>query len=312
VHTARGIEAEPSETIVFNISLTAVALLFKLLTENGDTIAVEDPGYGAIKQLSKSHDLRLVAIPVDAQGIDIEILNQQHPAPRIVYVTPAHQDPTGTTMSLLRRQALLQWAQKNDSFIIEDDFDSYFSYSGAQIPTLKALDTDDRVIYVSTFWQILYPLTTASFIVAPPSLIPALLRGKALSEGVAEAMLQTTLAEMLNSGYLQAHTRKWNNTFAARRRSALFQFKKAFGAALEIQNDCGGLNMPLRLAGIEHQLVMNAAREADLPLVDIFSLFENNPDHLYLLHFAGASESQMTTKIIDFHRLLRLRLVTER
>jgi len=140
------------------------------------------------------------------------------------------------------------------SYIIEDDFDSYFSYSGAQIPTLKALDTDDRVIYVSTLWQILYPLTTASFIVAPPSLIPVLLRGKALSEGVAEAMLQTTLAEILNSGYLQTHTKKWNNTFAARRRSALFQLKKAFGAAIETQNDCGGLNMLLRLPGIAPQL----------------------------------------------------------
>lgn len=312
LHTARGIEADPDEIIVFNISLTAVALLFKLLLEKGDTVAVEDPGYGAIKQLSKAHDLRLVAIPIDAQGIDMEILNQQNPVPRIVYVTPAHQDPTGTTMSLLRRQALLHWAQQNNSYIIEDDFDSYFSYSGAQIPTLKALDTDDRVIYVSTFWQILYPLTTASFIVAPPSLIPVLLRGKALSEGVAEAMLQTTLAEILNSGYLQTHTRKWNNTFAARRRSALFQLKKAFGAAIETQNDCGGLNMLLRLPGIAPQLVTSAAREAELPLVDIVSLFENNPAHLYLLHFASASEAQMTNKIIAFHRHLHLPLVTDR
>lgn len=304
LHNSRGINATANEIIIFNISLTAVGLIFKLLLEAGDTVAVEDPGYGAVKQLIKLQKLKLATIEVDDQGINIDFLNSCNPVPKLVYVTPCHQDPTGVTMSLARRQALIKWAERNDSYIIEDDFDSSFSYSGAQIPALKALDTSGRVIYVSTFWQILYPLTTASFIVAPPSITTALLRGKGLSEGVAEAMMQTTLAEMINSGFLQGHLRRWNKIFAARRIALTLQLKKAFGAAIDIQNQCGGLTMTVRFHQLEPEKVIEAAAQAALPLVDIFSLYEHNQKHCYLLPFAAVEESQAGTKVTNFYNAL--------
>lgn len=300
----RGITTTASEIVVFNISLTAVSLIFKILLEEGDTIAVEDPGYAPIKQLAKTQKLRIASIPLDNQGISIDLLEACSPAPRLIYVTPTHQDPTTITMSLSRRQALLRWAEAHDSYIVEDDFDSYFYHSGHRQIPLKALDTSDRVIYVSTFWQILYPLTTVSYIIAPPSLIPSILRAKALSEGVSEAMPQMALAELLDNGFMQTHLRKWNNIFSSRRRAAIFHLKSKFGANIEIENHSGGLNLLFRLPDREPQLVLKAIRESRLPAVDISYLYENSAKHQYLLNFASLNEAGTAEIIEAFHKCL--------
>lgn len=303
LNRTKGISCEADQIALFNISISGVGIILKLLMEEGDTIALEDPGFGAIKQLAKFHNFKLMPVPVDSQGIDTDYLAErasQGAVPKIVYVTPTHQDPTGRTMSLARRKALLTWAEANDAWIIEDDFDSYFSYSGPSLPSLKALDTTSRVIYVSTFWQILYPLTTASYLIVPPELVSALSRCKALSEGIAEPMVQLAIADMLESGFLVTHLRRWNKIFAARRRTLLYELKNALDKRIEIQKQGGGLYCLVSLPDWPSEAVLNAARQSDFPLVSIAHHFELEPENLYLIYFASIAEEDARAQVKAF------------
>lgn len=307
LNRSRGIVCTPREVALFNISISGVGIVFKLLLEEGDTIALEDPGFAAIKHLAGFNNFNLLPVPVDSDGLDLDYLMQkanEGVVPKVVYVTPTHQDPTGRTMSLERRQALLAWVQANDAWIIEDDFDSYFSYNGISLPSIKSLDTAGRVIYVSTFWQILYPLTTASYLVLPPALVSAVERAKALSEGIAEPMVQLAIADMLEDGFLVGHLRRWNKIFSTRRRTLAFELKSALGNKINIQKQGGGLNCLVDFPEHASAVVINAARKSNLPLVSLAHHFELTPQDLYLIYFAAIEEGGARALVQSFVQAL--------
>src|SRR4029079_9099690 len=125
------------------------------------------------------------------------IVDQIPAGTRLVYVTPAHQFPLGMTMSLARRGALLAWARRNDAAIIEDDYDSEFRFGGRPIEPLRMLDDSDRVIYVGSFSKTSLATLRLGFIIAPPSLSPALAGAKFLADWHTPVPLQGALAEFI-------------------------------------------------------------------------------------------------------------------
>lgn len=295
---SRDIHSNKENIAVLNISLTAVDILFKLLLEQGDTIAVEKPGYSNIVRLAQMHQLTITQLPVDQDGASVELLSGLKQSPKLIYLTPDSHDPSGAKLSLKRRLEVLDWAKTNDAFIIEDAFDSWFRYGKAAPPSLKSLDTEGRVFYLSTFWQILYPLVTTSFLVMPTSFINVFCTAKGFTAGVAETIPQEFLSDMIDSGYLNGHVRRWNKTFAARRRSLIFNLTQNFGQEITIPSYSAGLHCLLKLGDYHPTAVIRAAENANLPLRHI-------EENQYICYFAGLEESAIKSTVRGFRTQLK-------
>ncbi len=166
----RGITAAPGEIMVTLGAQNAIFLLAQLLLHRDSAVAVEDPGYPDARNIFAlfSNDLR--PTPVDGEGVCVEALG----AAGTVYVTPSHQFPTNVTMSMARRRALLDWADANDSLIIEDDYEYETNYRGEALPALKSMDRSGRVLFVASLSKSLMPGLRMGFLVAPAPIITEL------------------------------------------------------------------------------------------------------------------------------------------
>jgi GntR family transcriptional regulator/MocR family aminotransferase len=177
-------------------------------------VAVEDPGYGAVRRLFETHRADVRGVPVDREGLVVDAL----PAgARLVYVTPAHQFPTGVPMSLARRAALLRWAVSHDAVVVEDDYDSEYRFADQPVEPLQSLDRDGRVVYVGTFSKSLLPPLRTGFLVPPRSLQPALREAKRVTTWEGDLTTQGALAEFLAEGHHAAHVRRATRVYRERR-----------------------------------------------------------------------------------------------
>ncbi|MFC4910071.1 PLP-dependent aminotransferase family protein [Actinomadura gamaensis] len=210
---SRSVRARAEDVLVTQGAQQAFDLIGRVLLEPGDVAAVEDPGYPPVRRLFRSLGARVVPVPVDSEGIDVAALPD---GARLVHVTPSHQFPLGTPMSLACRAALLDWAGRHDAVIIEDDYDSEFRFSDRPLDPLHSLDRAGRVVYVGTFSKTLLPMLRVGFLVAPASLQPALRTARRLSDWHGDPVAQAALARFIDSGELPRHVRKATRIYAAR------------------------------------------------------------------------------------------------
>lgn len=233
---ARSVRAAPDDVIVTQGAQQALDLIGRVLIEPGDCVAVEEPGYPPARRLFHSLGARVAGVPVDAEGLDVTAIPR---AARLVYVTPSHQFPLGTPMSLARRTALLAWAERRDAVVIEDDYDSEFRFEDRPLEPLQSLDRSGRVLYVGSFSKTLAPMLRLGFLVAPASLQPALRTAKRLTDWHSEATSQAALARFIDEGLLARHVRKATRVYAARHaRIAAF-----LGDRLDLVPSAAGLHL---------------------------------------------------------------------
>lgn len=216
LRTYRGIFCDADDIVVLTGIRHALDLLARSVLRPGDKVCVEDPCYPAAQQIFAQAGALVVPVPVDNEGLECARL-RGHADARLVYVTPAHQSPTGVTMSVTRRLELLDWADRNDAWIIEDDYDSEFNYLNAPLAALKSLDHGRRVIYCGSFNKTLFAGLRVGF-----ALVPAQLKGPLLSiwrisgrsVGVTEQM---ALASWLRDGAFIRHLRSARRAYQDRR-----------------------------------------------------------------------------------------------
>ncbi|GIG69502.1 MocR-like pyridoxine biosynthesis transcription factor PdxR [Phytomonospora endophytica] len=211
---SRAVRADPEDVLITQGAQQALDLTSRVLVEPGDTVAVEDPGYPPARDLFAALGARIAPVPVDAEGIDVDRIP---PGTRLVYVTPSHQFPLGMPMSLARRRALLDWAERHDGVIVEDDYDSEFRYSERPLEPLYSLGGGrGRVLYVGSFSKVLSPLLRVGFLIAPPALRGPLRTARRLSGWHGEWWTQAALARFIDEGQLGRHVRKATRLYAAR------------------------------------------------------------------------------------------------
>jgi GntR family transcriptional regulator / MocR family aminotransferase len=213
VGRSRSVRASEDTILVTSGAQHAVDLVARVLLEPGDTVAVEDPGYSPVSLLLTALGARVAAVPVDGEGLVVGALPS---AARLVYVTPSHQFPLGMTMSMRRRQALLDWAQRHDAAVIEDDYDSEFRYVDRPLEPLQALDGAGRVIYVGSFSKSFSPSVRLGFAVVPPSLAEPLAALRQLIDWHPPAVTQTALGRFIDDGLLDKHLRRTRRAYAER------------------------------------------------------------------------------------------------
>jgi GntR family transcriptional regulator / MocR family aminotransferase len=179
VGVSRSVRTGADDVLVTNGAQQGLDLIGRVLIEPGAMVAVEEPGYPPARAVFESHGARVVGVPVDSDGLDVTALPR---SAALVYVTPSHQFPMGIPMSLARRTALLEWAERAGAVVVEDDYDSEFRFSDRPLEPLQSLDTAGRVVYVGSFSKTLLPGLRLGFLVPPASLRSALRAAKQLSD----------------------------------------------------------------------------------------------------------------------------------
>ena len=213
----RGIRADPEQIVVGAGSETLLGFLVQLLGREGG-YGVENPGYAKTGRILASCGAGVEPIPLDGQGLRVDALA----GVRVVHVTPSHHYPLGIIMPVARRQALLRWAAEGPGrYIIEDDYDSEFRFSGRPIPALQSLDGGERVVYLNTFAKSLAPSLRVSYMVLPPHLLERWRREFWFYSSTVPSFEQYALARFMERGHFERHLNRSRTSYRARREALL-------------------------------------------------------------------------------------------
>jgi GntR family transcriptional regulator/MocR family aminotransferase len=242
----RSVPLEVEQVIITSGTQQSLELCAQLLGDHGDTVWLEDPAYwGAVKAFMAT-GLHTHAIAVDEHGIAPTEADENH-VPRLIYTTPSHQYPTGAVMSLPRRQQLLSIAARHDAWILEDDYDSEFRFSGPPLSSLAGLDQDQRVLYLGSFSKVLYPGLKLGYLVVPKRLVAAFKQAHYDLNRPGQMPLQAALAEFIELGHFASALRRARHSYAQRRECLLQALQPCLGPHAQITGAEQGLHLCLRL-----------------------------------------------------------------
>ena len=266
LQTARAVRCTPEQIIITNGAQQALSLIAQVLIDEGDSIWMENPCYPGARDLFAAAGARITSVPVDGEGFDLDFARRQNNPARIACVTPSHQFPLGTVMSLTRRLALIEWARQNDSWIIEDDYDSEFRYSGRPLASLQGLDrSGERVIYVGTFSKTIFPALRLGFMVVPENLIDVFTAARALLDSHSPSIDQAVLTDFIEQGYFSRHIRRMRQLYAERQAVLVSAATKDLTGLLEVAPDEAGMHLVGWLpAGVCDKLAAQRAKEEDI------------------------------------------------
>jgi GntR family transcriptional regulator/MocR family aminotransferase len=212
-----------------------------VLVDRGDPVWLEDPGYPAVRGVFAAAGARLVPIGLDGEGMRVPADARLTSPPRLVYVTPSRQYPTGVTMSAARRFELLRWAHAADAWIVEDDYDSEFRYASRPLNCLQGLDEDDRVIYVGTFSKTVFPGLRLGYLIVPAPLTESFTAVRAVADRQPPGIEQAVLAEFIAEGHFTRHIRRMRNLYEERRDALLQAAREYLGDRLEFGDTAAGM-----------------------------------------------------------------------
>jgi GntR family transcriptional regulator/MocR family aminotransferase len=244
---SRGVRCVPEQVAIVSGVQEALDLTARLLLNPGDRVCVENPGYPGAILVFQAFRARIFAAEVDDEGIGVRQLPSQ--GVRLIYVTPAHQFPLGTTMSLARRLQLLEWARNSGTVIFEDDYDSEYRYSGRPIPALQGLDGSGLVLYAGSFSKVLFPALRLGYVVIPFDLLPHFEAIQSLTFRHAPLLEQVVLSDFITEGHFGRHLRRMREVYADRLSVLLEEARLKLAGLLEISGVEAGLQTAGWLGG---------------------------------------------------------------
>lgn len=261
LRNSRGLHCDPAQIVVTNGAQQAISLCAQLLVTPGARVAVENPGYRAAGHALAIAGAQLCGVAVDGEGLDVPALAQLEDC-RLVYVTPSHQYPSGVTLSLARRLQLLEWAERHNGLIIEDDYDGEYRYSGTPLAPLAALDRQGRVLYVGTFCKIAFPALRLGYLVLPPALAEAFAQRRALDMRHSEIGTQAVMADFIAAGHFQRHIRRMRTAARSRRDALLAGWPADVPGCAPLPVVEAGLHLCVRVNSLarERELISAAER----------------------------------------------------
>ncbi|MFO2465582.1 PLP-dependent aminotransferase family protein [Pseudomonas sp. 15FMM2] len=240
---SRGIACHPEQVFVCAGYRACLDLISRTLMRQGDACWLEEPGYFMARNALLEAGLQLVPVPVDEQGLDVAQGIARSPDARFAVVTPTHQSPLGMSLSLPRRLALLDWANRRGSWIIEDDYDSEYRYQGRPLPALKSLDLQGRVLYTGTFSKVLFPGLRLAYLVVPAEQGDAFARQADRLHNHCPQLLQATVSVFLYEGHFARHLKKMRSLYARRRQWLLDALQQHLGERMLINLQAGGMHL---------------------------------------------------------------------
>ncbi len=240
---ARGVVCKAEQVIVTTGAQAALMLAAQMMVDPGDQVWLEDPGYLGARGAFIGAGADIVPVPVDDEGINVNDGRKLAPTPRLIYVTPSHQFPLGSTLSLQRRLELLEFAREANAWILEDDYDSEYRYTGRPLASLQGLDRSDRVLYMGTFAKTLFPALRVGYLIVPENLVDAFRTAIRLTGHVAPASIQAALADFISEGHYGTHVRRMRAIYADRRLCLINAAQHDLEPWLEVSPGDGGMQM---------------------------------------------------------------------
>jgi len=294
---ARGVVSDPERIVMVNGTQQALDLIARVLLDPGDGAVVEEPHYPGATIPFEAVGARLLRVPVDAGGLDPARLPAAAERPRLAYVTPCHQFPSGVIMPLERRLALLRWASRVGAWVVEDDYVSEFRYEGRPLEALQSLDRDERAIYMGSFSKTLFPALRVGYLVLPRALVRPFLAAKWAADRFSAPLYQEALAELITSGQFERYLRRAGARNAGRRRALIAALRERFGSRVEIAGENTGVHLVVWLNDVPPRelgaLIARAAR-AGVGIYSVAPYYAEPPRRAGLLFgYAALTEGEI-------------------
>jgi GntR family transcriptional regulator/MocR family aminotransferase len=303
---ARSVRCDAERIAIVSGTQQALDLAARLLVRPGDPVWVENPGYiGATGALLQA-GAKLVPVAVDDGGLDVAAAIRREPAPRLAYVTPAHQFPLGGALALPRRLALLEHARRGDFRIFEDDYDGEFRYDVRPLGSLQGQDEHGRVIYTGSFNKLLFSSLRLGFVVLPEDLVEPFLALRERTDRFPPALEQAVLADFIAEGGFERHLRVSRALCLERRDALAAAAHRLLRGRLDLQPGNAGFHVVGRLAAglIDTEVAARAARHL-VRVTPLSGLYLENPRHDgLLLGFAATKPAAIKAGVERLARAL--------
>jgi GntR family transcriptional regulator/MocR family aminotransferase len=268
----RGVQCSEEQIILTAGSQHALHLTAKVLLEPGDSAIIEDPGYSSAQGAFLTNEATLIAQPLDSEGM---VIPKQKSKVKVIYMTPSYQYPMGVVMSLARRLEWLQFAEQHAAWIIEDDYDSEFRYSGRPIPALQGLNNGAHVIYMGTFSKMILPALRIGYLVVPPQLRQAFVAARAANGLHCQTVDQAVLNRFIEEGHFHRHLREMRTLYAARQKLFLKILRAELSEFLYATEAPAGMHLPVFLTDkvkSSAQVIATAAEKKGMTLLPLSRL----------------------------------------
>lgn len=240
----RAVNCTPAQIFIVNGSQQGLYLISRVLMKEGDDVLLEDPFYFGVRGVARSAKANIVPVPVDEEGMRIDYAAKYALKAKLIYTTPSHQYPLGSTMSTRRRLRLIEFAAEKDLWIVEDDYDGEFRYSGPPLPSLQGMDRNGRVIYVGTFSKVLFPGLRLGYLVLPsPDLVDSFAAARAVIDRQSPVLDQLVTAEFMARGYFTTHIRKMRILYRERQELLVNEVRKRLGKLVKIGPAVSGMHI---------------------------------------------------------------------
>lgn len=248
LQVSRGIDCGAHQVFITSGWRNSLSLVAHTLLQPGECAWVEDPGYPTTRQVLRQFGLDLEAVPVDAEGMNVEHAIAGSRTAQVVMVTPGHQSPLSMALSLPRRQLLLDWAARTGGWIVEDDYDGEYRYVSRPLPALASLDRHGRVLYAGTFSKVLFPGIRLAYLVVPQAQVAAFERvGRALFAAGSPSITQALVAEFVAEGHFARHIQRMRRLYNERRALTIEALERSLPKGMQVERSPGGMHLVLRL-----------------------------------------------------------------
>ena len=312
LRTARGVQCDAQQVLITSGSQQALFLAASLLLSPGDAAWVEEPGYRGINASLHAVDARVCHIPLDEDGLCVSWAAKHFPDAKLVYVTPSHQQPLGITMSLQRRLELLAWAAEKKVWVVEDDYDSEYRYTGPPLASMQSLDKAGCVIYTGTLSKILFPGLRLGYMVLPPPLVDAFVQGKAIIDRHTATMPQMVLTDFINEGHFSRHIKRTREAYVERRDTLLKALERHLSDELEIGNADAGLHFAVTFRRQrDDRAIVRTALERGIELRALSSFYNASQPNCsilpsgLLIGFAAVRDADLKRSALALRDLLK-------
>lgn len=307
---ARGVRCAADQVVITCGSQQALDIVARAVIDPGDAVWMEDPGYFGAGGAFVAAGARLVAVPVDEDGLDVAAGIRREPRARLAFVTPARQLPLGVTMTLKRRLELLAWAARHRAWILEDDYDSEFRYSTRPLASLQGLDTSNGVVFTGTFSKVMFPALRLGYLVVPDALMDAVQTVRRYSDFCPPYLTQAVMADFMRQGHFERHVRQMRAIYQGRRELFVELLQRECAGLVDVQAPDAGMNL---IAWLPHRGPLSDDRQVCAALagagVDALPVsacvMERQLRPGLLLGFSGIRESDIRDGVIKLRRTLQ-------
>jgi GntR family transcriptional regulator / MocR family aminotransferase len=304
---ARQVRCDVDRIVMVSGVQQALDLLCRTLLRAGDPVWLENPGYKRARNLFRAAGATVIPAPVDERGLQVEQAIETLPVPRLIYLTPAHQYPTGAALALDRRFKLLTWAREHGVTIFEDDYDGDFRFSTKPLGSVQGLDVGDCVAYCTSFSKLLFPSLRLGFLVLPDHLVDPILALRNSTDRYLPVVEQKTLAEFMRTGEFGHHLRRMRELYAERWSVFSEVAQNFLSDWLEVQRaECGLQTAAWLSPGISDIMVAESAAKERLEVYPLSALYAaEKRRHGFLLGFGAVAPKELRSGAQRLAKLLR-------